>query len=138
MTAKIRIFHYILIDQKLHFPLCIIHKSHTADGSRCNVQILLHILRFCKRKSGRAYLCRQILCLEWLVTRHQKQIKVCFLSIAKEQVLADCGSISKCSIDLFTGFHCHDRFVIRSDVGDMQTVQYIVNFYFFFFSKTLH
>ena len=126
MTAKIRIFHYILIDQKLYFPLCIIHKSHNADRSRCNVQILLHILRLCKGKSGRTYLCRQILCLEWLVTRHQKQIKVCFLSIAKEQVLADCSSISKCSIDLFTSFHCHCRLVINSLVFHAKLVEEII------------
>lgn len=74
MTAKIRIFHYILIDQKLYFPLCIIHKSHNADRSRIAISDGAEIAREIADITIAADDLREVVTLKLLANAMMKRI----------------------------------------------------------------
>ena len=92
MTADIWFFYHITVDEKTYFVVFIIHQSHDTYRAWSNVQKFFHIVFFCKRKSCRPNLGRQIFCFKFLIPRDQKQVKVRFLAVAEKQILADYSS----------------------------------------------
>ena len=69
MTAHIFILHQILVHQKLYVIFLIVHQSKHAHGTRCDIQVFLHISILREGKSGYAKLLRDILRLELLMSR---------------------------------------------------------------------
>ena len=67
VTSEPFILQHILVDQKLHFILVVVHQPHDTHRSRRDVQISLHILRLGKGQAGGADLGGQIFCLKGLV-----------------------------------------------------------------------
>jgi hypothetical protein len=128
MAAQVFVLKNILIDQKLNGMFFVIHKTHDTDSSRLYVKIFEHVLRISKRKPGRAYLSRQFLCLEFLVSGHHEQIELCLLTVAEKKILADHDT--EYGIDLITGFHVIGALVISALIGNLQAVQIIIGSYF--------
>lgn len=74
-------------------------------------------------------LCRQILCLELLISRYHQKVKCCLLPVAQKQILAD--HCAERFVDIRTLFHRHCRLMINPLIFDIQFVQKIVRPDFF-------
>ena len=86
VKAPIFFMKNILIDQQAHMIFRIIHKSHDADRTRCNVQVLFHVCGICKGQTGRTYLLTQVLCFKRFFARHEQKVKICFLTTTKKKI----------------------------------------------------
>src|SRR5699024_4287838 len=116
MASEILILQHILVDQKPHLLLMVVHQAEYAHRSGRDIKILLHVLWFRKGQPGGTDLCRQIFCLKRLVPGNQKKIKLCLLTVAQEQVLTDrhtvLFSFTERPVDLLARLHGHCRLMV--------------------------
>ena len=124
MTADVLPFQHVLVHEKLHTVLPVIHQPQNADGAGGDVQKFLHILRRGKAQAGGTDLLGEDAGFEMLVPRQHQQIKLRTLPVAQQQIFAD--HRVQHPVDLLAGFHGHSRLVVDAPEVDSQTVQQIV------------
>ena len=124
MAADVLPFQHVLVHEKLHMVLPVVHQPQNADGAGGDVQKLLHILRRGKAQAGGTDLLGEDAGFEMLVPGQHQQIKLRTLPVAQQQIFAD--HRIQHPVDLLAGLHGHSRLVIDALVVDSQTVQQIV------------
>ena len=83
------VIDHILINEKTHPVVMVIHEAKYTDGARRDIQKFFHEIRCCKGKAGTSDLFGKLCCFKLLVPRHHEQIKLGLLGIAQEQIFAD-------------------------------------------------
>ena len=124
MAAEILLPDHILIDQKLHRMVMVIHEAHHAHGAGLNIKVAKHFLRSRKGKARRIDLRRQLLRLELLVARHHQQIELRFLAVAQKKILAE--HHAQHAVHRIARFHRGRSLMVRPHIMNAERVQEIV------------
>ena len=121
MTAyKGVVVDHILVDEQPHAVVFVIHQSQHADRTRRDIQKFLHEFRACKGKAGASNLFGKLRRLKLLVAWHHEHVKIGFLGIAEEQVLADFDV--QPDIHIVTGIDSGGSIVIQPPVRNLELI----------------
>lgn len=125
MAAHVLVFfHNGLIDQQADAAVFVIHQPKDADGAGCDIQKLLHIFGIGEGKAGAADLFGQYGGFEFFGAGHHEQVKIGFLGIAQEQILADLDAEQ--FIYVMAVLDGRRRVMVEPLIGDAKLIQQII------------
>jgi len=120
VDAELRELEKFLVDDEIHIVVLVKKQSHRADRAAVALEKLKKLLVLAEGKASLAYRLGNILCLERLVLNHEKQEKLCFLTVAQKEILAE--RRAELFANTLAVLHCCRRRMLGTPVWNAQLI----------------